>query len=805
MPLGILAMLLAGTAVQAEEVITEGNRVVGITGLEVINQFEEVVVYDVSFVFDSGQSVYGSEFNFTFTNEEDGALALSAVTSALNTTSPVPTRAGPNGTDKFFIGVEQDDGVIAAFGGQFFAGLFLWDQCDRPDCFVGTALVPADTPVTWAAFALSGSEPNQPPISDPGGPYGGFAGQEVTFDGSNSSDPEDGGVTSYDWDFGDDSAGSTEESPTHVYTEKGTYDVRLTVLDSDDSFTTSGTRAYIADPSDLSRTLLMRRTDDGRWTHYVIAGLEVTASGPLDLARSLDFTTVSRADFNGDLEGDLLLRDFAGGQNGRWVIYNLVDGQIADGAYIELPRNLDWVLQAVDDYDGDGRNDVLMRNSKTGAWLMYLLSDISIKQQGNVAMTADLTQTFKGSADFDGDGNADVLLRDGNGRWTMYLLNGLSMPVEGQPALPTNTAVDVVALDTFGGDSMADILTRRSTDGLWSLFEMDGFQIAGSGSVDITKNQAWEFVESADYSGDGRADVLLRQDTGQWSLYELDGSTILASGNPGLTKNPDFEFVEAGRYNGDYAVDILLRNSSDGRPSLYLMNGVGFIEAGQPGITQALVWQPVVDGSSGPDPSPPPPQNLVDDFENSRQVVPEVDPPDRRTILEVPSALGGYRVLEQIVGDNFIVVDNGQNLGLDIDSGVLSMAPGGQAGGRIKAEWSGAGGAGLGGVDLTAVGDEFQLTGVILGTDPPGYELLNYLAFRVTDINGLQSSFRPGWDEIQDDLFLSSSLTYLVPFSSLTGEADLTLVDRIVLEWETTPLSLGGFVMDSFSVVSALD
>ncbi|WP_205471609.1 ThuA domain-containing protein [Nocardioides sp. SYSU D00038] len=55
----------------------------------------------------------------------------------------------------------------------------------------------------------------------------------VNFDGSASSDP-DGSPLTYAWDFdGDDTVDSTDESPTHTYTEAGDYTARLTVTDED--------------------------------------------------------------------------------------------------------------------------------------------------------------------------------------------------------------------------------------------------------------------------------------------------------------------------------------------------------------------------------------------------------------------------------------------------------------------------------------------------------------------------------------------------------------------------------------------
>jgi hypothetical protein len=130
---------------QAVTVILDGNNVIRIENLPVTNQLEEVTVYNVDFVFDSGIGVYGSNFDFTFTQEEDAVLALKATMDALNANNPTPTGAGPVGTDQFFIGVEFDDTsqvpVIAALGGENILGL--WDQCDT-DC-IGGAAVPQIT------------------------------------------------------------------------------------------------------------------------------------------------------------------------------------------------------------------------------------------------------------------------------------------------------------------------------------------------------------------------------------------------------------------------------------------------------------------------------------------------------------------------------------------------------------------------------------------------------------------------------------------------------------------------------------
>ena len=71
----------------------------------------------------------------------------------------------------------------------------------------------------------------QDPIADPNGPYNGFEGIALQFDGSGSSDPDGGNITAYDWDFGDGNTG-TGVSPTNTYAAAGTYTVTLTVTNA---------------------------------------------------------------------------------------------------------------------------------------------------------------------------------------------------------------------------------------------------------------------------------------------------------------------------------------------------------------------------------------------------------------------------------------------------------------------------------------------------------------------------------------------------------------------------------------------
>jgi PKD repeat protein len=85
---------------------------------------------------------------------------------------------------------------------------------------------------------------NQAPICDAGGPYSGFTGVPIHFDGTASSDP-DGFIATYSWTFGDGSAGGGP-TPFHIYPAAGTYLVTLRVTDNGGRSTTCETEAVVA-------------------------------------------------------------------------------------------------------------------------------------------------------------------------------------------------------------------------------------------------------------------------------------------------------------------------------------------------------------------------------------------------------------------------------------------------------------------------------------------------------------------------------------------------------------------------------
>jgi len=99
------------------------------------------------------------------------------------------------------------------------------------DCNVSSSGSDVLSQVTGASFTIVA---NQLPIATASAnPVSGLAPLAVQFTGSGT-DP-DGTIISYSWNFGDGSAVSSAQSPSHIFTSVSTYQVFLTVKDDKDA------------------------------------------------------------------------------------------------------------------------------------------------------------------------------------------------------------------------------------------------------------------------------------------------------------------------------------------------------------------------------------------------------------------------------------------------------------------------------------------------------------------------------------------------------------------------------------------
>jgi hypothetical protein len=294
-------------------------------------------------------------------------------------------------------------------------------------------------------------------------------------------------------------------------------------------------------------------------------------------------------DFNGDGKSDILWRDSATGE----VIIWLMDGTtIASSGSPGAPGS-DWSIQGIGDFDGDGKSDILWRDTATGETAIWLMNGTTIASSGSPG-TPGPDWSIQGVGDFNGDGKADILWRNtATGEIAIWLMNGTTIASSGGAGAP-GLDWSVQGVGDFNGDGKADILWRDTTTGEIAVWLMNGTTIASSGGAGAP-GLDWSIQGVGDFNGDGKADILWRDaTTGEIAIWFMNGTTIASSGGA-EAPTLDWSIKGVGDYNGDGKADILWLDNN-GEIAIWLMNAASIAASGSPGSATSG-WQ-IADPSS---------------------------------------------------------------------------------------------------------------------------------------------------------------------------------------------------------------
>ena len=309
-------------------------------------------------------------------------------------------------------------------------------------------------------------------------------------------------------------------------------------------------------------------------------------------------------DFDGDGRDDVLLRH----EDGRWFFYPMNGRRhMAGQGTANLTRNLSWSVAGVGDFDGDGKDDVLLRKAATtGTWYYYPMDGRGhLSGHGAANLPSDLSWSVAGIGDFDGNGKDDVLLRHEDGRWHFYPMNGRRAATgRGTANLTRNLAWSVAGVGDLDGDGRDDVLLRKPTTGTWYYYPMNGRRhLSGRGAANLPSDLSWSLAGIGDFDGDSKDDVLLRHEDGRWHFHPMNGRhTAAGDGRAALTGNLEWSVGGVGDLNGDGKDDVLLRKPATGAWYYYPMNGrLHLPERGGANLTSNRAWGGLfpVGGTSG--------------------------------------------------------------------------------------------------------------------------------------------------------------------------------------------------------------
>jgi hypothetical protein len=322
-----------------------------------------------------------------------------------------------------------------------------------------------------------------------------------------------------------------------------------------------------------------------------------TNNAPREVARPIQIGYPGRTlacaatDFNFDRKSDILWRHSEGAA-GIWIM----NGAGVVSTAVPATPTLEWEIAGTGDFNADGRVDVLWRDTQSGAVGIWLM-DVTGTSIASMAVPASppLEWVVQGVGDFNGDGKADILWREtSSGAVGIWIMNGTSITSIGEPARPPLDWV-IQGVGDFNLDNKADILWRETSSGAVGIWLMDGTTLVST-AIPATPPLEWVVQGVGDFNGDGKADILWREtSSGAIGIWLMDGTTLVSTAIPA---SPPLEWViqGVGDFNGDGRADILWREG-DGALAIWLMDGVEIRSMAAP----AFVGPPATPISVGPE------------------------------------------------------------------------------------------------------------------------------------------------------------------------------------------------------------
>jgi FG-GAP-like repeat/IPT/TIG domain/Beta-propeller repeat len=305
---------------------------------------------------------------------------------------------------------------------------------------------------------------------------------------------------------------------------------------------------------------------------------------------------VQTGDFNGDGFTDLVGMNL---QTGQWLV-GLSDGagHFTTTVWSQWDPSVTWVDVKVGDLNGDGKADLIGRDSQSGQWWAALSNGSSFTNALWDTWSPAVTWVDVQIGDLNGDGKADLIGRYlQTGQWWAALSNGSGMT----NALwdtwnPAVTWVDVQIGD-LNGDGKADLIGRYLQTGQWWAALSNGSGLTNVLWDTWNPGVTWVDVHLADLNGDGKADLIGRYlQTGQWWAALSTGSGITnslwATWSPAAT----WVDVQVGDFNGDGKMDIAGMESDNGQWWVGLSSGTSLSTSRWDTWSTAVTWVDVNHG-----------------------------------------------------------------------------------------------------------------------------------------------------------------------------------------------------------------